>query len=132
MNYDSQPPEADVMDLRISRLFFREHQNTHQIGQSIGWHESAVDRSLSRILDGLHTIWPTRPPEVLQSAAGHSYVRGSRVRPSEIGARILWKLKPGRRGTVVGFCRDGRCINVRWDGNLTATAISLSFVEPDL
>jgi len=71
MNYDTQPPDVEVMDLRISRLFFREHQNTHQIGQSIGWHESAVDRSLSQILDGLHTL-------SVHTAAGRSPKRQSR------------------------------------------------------
>ncbi len=42
----------------------------------------------------------------------------------DFGAR---KIHANLAAEVVGFCRDGRCIRIRWDGEKTVNVAALSF-----
>ncbi len=36
-----------------------------------------------------------------------------------------------RRGVVTGFSRDGHCVKVRWDRNISSSGYWTSFIELD-
>lgn len=56
MNSDLQTEHQPQIDVRIAKLFFEEHKNTAEIAAWIGWHEAAVDRSLSATLTAMATL----------------------------------------------------------------------------
>jgi len=70
------------------------------------------------------------------STAMELYQLGDRVRPSAKGIRQGFfgahgTLPPVTGGTVVGFCRDSSCFQVRIDGRKTKrTTMAIDFWEP--
>lgn len=60
------------------------------------------------------------------------FVKGDRVRHSAKGIEVLLKDTPHRAnliGTIMGYCRDPKCIRVCFDGQKTPTAYHKSFLE---
>ncbi len=58
-------------------------------------------------------------------------IKGDRVQINAYGKRqgIFARSNPHRLGRVVGESRGGLCVKVCWDGNKTASDISVKFLE---
>jgi hypothetical protein len=80
-------------------------------------------------------ILPPEPAQPTGAGARARFAFAGRVRFSptgleELGAFAKTAVNADRRGTVIGFSRDDRCVYVRWDGRASRESLFHGFLDP--
>lgn len=123
MNSDNQQMAGVPISTRVARLFFEGHKNTAEIATIIGWNEAAIDRLVSKILDGAHCL----RRQVAEAPGGFQLSARVRLRAD---ALVLWQKHFQREGVVVGYPRlYPDCLMVRWNGRRTPNVEAVSRLE---